>query len=359
MEIQSDTSHDTETDRAPRIESGIGEEHEPEKAHSGLVKVWKLPEPPPRSNVLEGLVPDGAVTILYGDGGVGKSYLALWIATCVCLGWPIFGRPTEKRPVLYADAEMDEQEFRRRAYQVARGSGLEKPPEGLHYWRLSAPLHGEPTLREAGRKVQESGASFVVVDSLSVACSGMDPKEAREVIPLFKGLQALGTVLAIDHIRSQQVGVPIAASRPFGSVFKHHLARSLVQVTKAQGGGMVLRQTKANFGASSTPLCVGLQFSEDCVKVVPLDADDDRLAGVEDNLTASEKVLHTLSKFKEGTATPREIAEQLDVKQQTVRNNLSALKAKGKVVNLGDGNWKCVADKTTEESNDARHEGLH
>jgi hypothetical protein len=50
------------------------------------------------------------------------------------------------------------------------------------------------------------------------------------------------------------------------------------------------------------------------------------------------------------------------VTQQTVLNNLSALKAKGKVVNSGDGSWKCVAAETsshkpTKGSNDVGHEG--
>lgn len=33
--------------------------------------------PPPRQWVLDGLIPVGAVSALYGDGGLGKSMLAL------------------------------------------------------------------------------------------------------------------------------------------------------------------------------------------------------------------------------------------------------------------------------------------
>ena len=262
----------------------IGDEHGPEKHSGSPVSVWKLPEPPPRKNVLEGLVPDGAVTILYGDGGLGKSYLALWIATGVCLGRPIFGRQVEKRPVLFIDAEMDEEEFGRRAYRVARGIGLNEPPKGLYYWHLATTLDYSETLEKAHRISRESGTPpvFVIVDSLSSAYPGVDLTEAKEIIPLLVGLQKIGTVLAIDHIRHQshqKDGAPVTDSRPFGSVFKYHLVRSAIQVTKAKGGGLTLRQTKANFGAPSTPLYVALEFSENSMRVDQLAADDDRLAG--------------------------------------------------------------------------------
>ena len=51
-----------------------------------LVEVWKQTEPGPRRSMIDGLMPEGALTILFGDGGLGKSYLALYIATCVAPG---------------------------------------------------------------------------------------------------------------------------------------------------------------------------------------------------------------------------------------------------------------------------------
>lgn len=318
-------------------------------AATGVVKVWEIPEPPARPHVLEGLVPDGAVTTLYGDGGVGKSYLALWIASCVCAGMPVFGRNVEKRTVLYIDAELDAAEFARRAYKVARGLGLERPPEGLHYWQLRAPLHRRRTLDEARSVAQSCGASFIVLDSLTVACDGMDPKEAPEVIHLFKGLNGLGTVLATDHIRHPQEGTSPGSYRPFGSAFKHHLGRSLIQVTKAPGGALCLRQTKANFDAASEPIGVALEFSDDEVKVSNLEASDERLAGIEEHLSPLEQVMHVLSRCSDRTATPEEIAQQLNVSEKTIRNRLSSLKQKGKLTNVGDGRWKLLqaANATT------------
>src|ERR1700689_4535206 len=47
---------------------------EKEPGRNELVEVWKLPEPEPRRSIIEGLMPEGALTILFGDGGLGKSY---------------------------------------------------------------------------------------------------------------------------------------------------------------------------------------------------------------------------------------------------------------------------------------------
>ena len=48
---------------------------------SPIVRVWELPEPEPREWVVANLIPCEATTILYGDGGTKKSYLALYLAT--------------------------------------------------------------------------------------------------------------------------------------------------------------------------------------------------------------------------------------------------------------------------------------
>ena len=89
------------------------------------------------------------VTSLYGDGGQGKSLLAVHLASAVALGRPFLGLPTEARPVLYLDAELDADEFTRRAYGVARGMGESRPPAGLHYLALEW-ADGEPLAEAAG-----------------------------------------------------------------------------------------------------------------------------------------------------------------------------------------------------------------
>jgi len=112
-----------------------------------VVSIADCTEPPPRRWLVQKLIPEGAASSLYGDGGVGKSNLALMLASSVALGTEFAGLPTRRCCVLWLDAEMDLQEFLRRAYAVARGMGRERPPEGVLYHCLMKSL-----AREEGRR---------------------------------------------------------------------------------------------------------------------------------------------------------------------------------------------------------------
>jgi AAA domain len=124
--------HSQDGARAAASRSRSLKDRESGTQENGLIAACDMPEPEARRYVVPGLMPDGALTILYGDGGLGKSYLALYFAMCAALGRPIAGRPVKKRTALYLDAELEQDEFLRRAYWIARGLGLERPPEGLH-----------------------------------------------------------------------------------------------------------------------------------------------------------------------------------------------------------------------------------
>jgi len=55
--------------------------------------------------VVDGVIPKHANTMIYSEGGVGKSLLMLQIATAVANGDEIFGLEVEKMPVTYIDFE--------------------------------------------------------------------------------------------------------------------------------------------------------------------------------------------------------------------------------------------------------------
>jgi hypothetical protein len=322
------------------IGSGIG---------NSIIQAWNRLEPGPRRWLVDAWIPEHALSILFGDGGKGKSYIALYLAICVCLKRDFLGRTVERGKVLFLDAELDEDEFMRRAFALSRGLGLTKPPEGLYYWRLPGSLAQKEVHRAALAAVKECGAILTVLDSLTVGSQGIDPKEARDVISLLKSFEGFGTVLAIDHIRAPEAGENLSAYRPFGSTFKHHLSRSLIQVTQAAGGGLVLRQTKANFTDKSVPLLFGLEFDGSTVRLREVAANDPRLAGVEDQLSAVEQVAHALAAFPGAVATPEGLAGNLGMKEKTVRNHLSALHGRKRARPLGDGRWQIL-----EQTKDGR-----
>lgn len=86
---------------------------------------WHGVEAPPRRWCVPRFIPDHVVTLLYGDGGTGKSLIAQQLATCCALGLPFLGIELARRKVLYLAAEDDIAELHRRQQDIAAGLEIE------------------------------------------------------------------------------------------------------------------------------------------------------------------------------------------------------------------------------------------
>ncbi len=71
------------------------------------------------------MIPAGAVTFFSGEGGLGKSAVALQLGLAVALGSEWLGRPVQGGPVLALLAEDDGDEVGRRLIRIAAGEGVE------------------------------------------------------------------------------------------------------------------------------------------------------------------------------------------------------------------------------------------
>jgi DNA-binding transcriptional ArsR family regulator len=306
----------------------------------GLIKIWQQQEPKARTSVVADLIFDRAVNMLYGDGGQGKSYLALLLCQHTLLGMPFAKRDVLQRDkVLYVDGELDAEEFTSRSYKIARGLGLDKPPEGLYYYQLPGALSDAAVQGRVSLLCKGLEPGLIVLDSLTMSTYSDDPTDAAPVIKVIKYLETLGTVVAIDHIRNPQPGVNVSQYRAFGSVFKYNGCRSVVQIVKADGGGIAFIHKKANFGKQGAPIYLKPCFEDDSVKYESVDASHEALSGVDDNLPAIERVYRELcARVGRGGAKADELAEALDLKPKTVSNHLSALKTAGRATN-SNGMW--------------------
>jgi hypothetical protein len=299
------------------------------------VRFSEMEMPGPRRYLLKDLILAAYVTLLYGDGGVAKSLLALALAVAVAGGsgrW--LGREVESCPVLYMDFELDAEEQARRVYQLCRGQGLNKPAEGLLY--MSALGHpAREAFTAALEACNEHGVGLMVVDSLGPALQG-DAEAARDVIGFFQKsiepFRAEGiAVLIIDHQSRLQAGQSYQSKGAFGSVFKTNLARSVIQAQATERGEgtltVRLRQKKHNFGPLAEPFGVKLSFSEEAVSLEAVELDASELAE-EATLNATDRVKLAL---ESGPSYPWEIAEATGLAVKTVKNVLSGLR-KQKVV---------------------------
>ena len=87
------------------------------------MSAWEGRPVPPREWFIEGMMPSRNVTLLSGDGGLGKSLLALQIGIASTLERSTLGLTPKPGRVLYIGAEDEEDEFHRRADDILRHFG--------------------------------------------------------------------------------------------------------------------------------------------------------------------------------------------------------------------------------------------
>lgn len=79
---------------------------------------------PPRRWVVDGLIPVGGVTLLYGDGALGKSLLAMQLQAACAIGTTWLGQVTMQCPSVGFYTEDDADEIHRRGADIYRHYGV-------------------------------------------------------------------------------------------------------------------------------------------------------------------------------------------------------------------------------------------
>lgn len=273
-----------------------------DRAGQPAVDLRTLPRPTAddRTVCVEGLViPKQHPSILFGDGGAAKSYLALFIA----------GRLAEMGlSVALFDWELAGDDHRDRLERLF--------PDGMPrilYARCDRPLVYEAD--RLGRIVKDGKVDYSVFDSVAVACDGA-PEAAEVAGKYFRAVRHIGGgSFHIAHISKAES----ADQKPFGSVFWHNLARATwyVKQDEASIGSNVLKiglfNRKVNLGRLRPPLGYSITFDEELTTFRRTEvADSPDLAS---KMTISQKMAHLL---RRGALTPEEIANELDEKKDSV-----------------------------------------
>jgi hypothetical protein len=231
-----------------------------------LVRFANRPAPQPREFVVPDLIPRYHATTLYGWGGTAKSLIAMKLSMHVASGRKeFFGRAvTAHGPALYIDFELDADEQHRRVMQLAAGMQMEASDDLLYVSVLGVRTH--EAIEFALSACDEHGVVMVVLDSLGPAMIG-DMAAAKDVIEFHNAyiapFKAIGvTPVLVDHQARQQAGEGYQNKGAFGSAYKEHLSRSLIQVEAGERSAeegtlnVRLRHKKTNFGALVDPFDV-------------------------------------------------------------------------------------------------------
>jgi DNA-binding transcriptional ArsR family regulator len=306
-----------------------------------LVRFASRRTPAAREFVIPDLIPRYHATTLYGWGGTAKSLIAVLLAMSVAGGREkFFDREVAVHgPALFVDFELDPDEQHRRVMQLAAGLGTEVPEGLLYVSTLGVRTH--EAVEFALTVCEEHQAVMVILDSLGPAMVG-DMAAARDVIEFHNSYiapfkEARVTPILVDHQARQQAGEGYQSKGAFGSAYKEHLSRSLIQVeagdrSTEQGTlNIRIRHKKTNFGTLVDPFDVALTFSDEEITAELRDLTPAERAQ-ETTLNAEDRVLAALA---DGPAYPDELAEATGLARSTVKNKINALKKAGRVTTTG------------------------
>ena len=256
-------------------------------------------------------------SIIFGDGGAAKSYLALYLA----------GRLAERgvRTALF-DWELAGEDHRDRL-ELLFGTAMPK----VIYARCDRPLVYEQD--RLCRIVREEGIEFAVFDSVAFACDG--PPEAAEVAGrYFRSVRAIGGgSLHIAHISKGDN----ADRKPFGSAFWDNGARKtwFARATEPSDDAVTLTvglfNRKSNLGPLGHPVGFRIEFGEARTTFVRTDvADCPQLA---ESMTIRQRMAAAL---RRGAIAPKILAEEIGAKTETVTRIARKYKSQFIIVEGGE-----------------------
>jgi hypothetical protein len=203
---------------------------------------YALQPQPPIDYLVDNLITNSSVNVLYGEPGSKKTYSALSLAVCVANGKPWLEMQTKQAPVLIIDEESGERRFTRRLGDAIRGELCDHKSPISFVSLAGFKLDGDndPILIQA--LIEQTGAKLVIFDALADLMDG-DENDKKDVQPVFNHLRKIAeatnsAILVIHH--SNKAGGYRGSSAIKGSV------DLMVQVTSENGSNRVNFLTEKN-----------------------------------------------------------------------------------------------------------------
>lgn len=193
----------------------------------GLKSFADVPAEEPRY-LIKPYLPEGALTILQGNPGDGKTALACKLAAAVSTGAGLLDSPCEAGSVIVLSVEDDAPILRGRL--KANGANLEKCflPEEAHTLNFLSP--------EVELYVKEKAARLIIFDPVQAFLgAGMDMNKSNETRPVLAALSAMARrnhcgVILISHLNKAGARDGAAIHRSLGSTDIPAAARSVIHI---------------------------------------------------------------------------------------------------------------------------------
>jgi RecA-family ATPase len=242
-------------------------------------------EVPVRQWEVANYIPTGVPVLLYGDGGVGKTNLALQLGICRAAGLPWLGLETEPGRTLMFAAEDDKNELHIRLNDIRSELGVKwddigdfvvVPVAGEDFVLGEGDARGQrvmatPRLAEVERLAYDKMSKLIILDTLSDIYAGeeSDRSQVRQFIGLLRGIckRAEVTILMLAHPSLSGMASGTGTS---GSTGWNNGVRSRLYFKGGDDGTKTLTVMKANYG----PKDIGVTLRWENGLYVPVTAGD-------------------------------------------------------------------------------------
>ena len=222
---------------------------------------------PPRQWLVHGLVPQKTVTLFSGDGGTGKSLLALQLAVAVAAQTAWIGKTVNTGRAIFLSAEDDDDELHRRLDDIliAEGRGWDDVSgltlrslageDALLAVETQVALIQSALFEELDKRAAEEAPALIVIDTLAdvYPANENDRAKVRQFVGILRGLALKRNcaVLLLGHPSLTGLNSGSGAS---GSTAWNNSVRSRLYLSRITDNGFepdpdarVLSTKKANY----------------------------------------------------------------------------------------------------------------
>lgn len=302
--------------------------------------------------LIEGVLKQGELSVLYGESGIGKSFVALSMAFSVASGSRWAGKEVASMPVVYVAAEGGNG-VKKRLIALVDETGREDAPFHLYPGNIdmSRPdAELEPLIATVN---QIAGVGLIVIDTLSRALSGGDESSPVDMGKFVKHADRLrhatgAHVLVVHHSGKDAARGARGHSLLRGALdTEMEVTRGLFRVTKQKDD-----DDEFNCAFRLKPVVLGLDSRNrvvtSCVAIVEhlaVSARQDQASAVATR--AEHEILTALGRLHETSPQARGFSAQgvcdsgllKRSNVETVRSHLRHLEGKDQVEKISRGTW--------------------
>jgi len=316
---------------------------------------------PRATYALQDFILERQVNLLYGDGGTGKTLLAMHIACAIAAGLPLFDHRTVQSPALIVLAEDDFGEAKARLTAICDTLGVNLADLPLTVWCLPGSDVNLAYIRDDGtwtpgpfmnplqNMLGKLGPSFLVLDTVSDIAS-LDETKRLPVNTLAKkvltGLcRDFGATILVNAHPSKAAmadGTGYAGSTAWNNAVRNRLS---LERDKGKGQRRVLKVAKANYGSEAELELFLLGQTFTTINNSSQSPEIERAAVLEVTLDLMSKGISIVRSHGAGQK-PKDLAKEikqrhgLTISPQSVVDHLNALERQGELIYEASDNSK-------------------